>query len=137
MARTMEVTPARPGDRRSLEPRSTRVVVRKVGAWSVLKFSLLFYFCLMLVVLFGLTLLYQVLGAIGTIDSIQDFFTQLFLQEGDPTFKINGRFLFTWAFYIGCFMVLVGSLINVFITFLYNLISDVVGGVELTLTEKR
>jgi len=136
MARTMEVTPARPGDRRNLEPRSTRVVVRKVSAWSVLKFSLLFYFCLMLVVLFGLTLLYQVLGAIGTIDSIQDFFTQLFKEPGE-TFEINGRFLFTWAFYGGCFMVLVGSLINVFITFLYNLISDVVGGIELTLTEKR
>jgi hypothetical protein len=112
-------------------------VVRKVGAWSVLKFSLLFYFCLMLVVLFGLTLLYQVLGAIGTIDVVEDFLTDLFTPKDAPPFQINGRVLFQWAFYIGAFMVLVGSLINVFLTFLYNLISDVVGGVELTLTEKR
>jgi Transmembrane domain of unknown function (DUF3566) len=137
MARTMEVTPVRPGDRR-LEPRSTRVVVRKVGPWSVLKFSLLFYFCVMLVVLFALTLLYQVLGALGIIDSVEQFMSDLLLPEDSAAvYEINGRFLFTRAFYIGVFMVLIGSLINLFITFLYNLISDVVGGVEVTLTEKR
>ena len=32
--------------------RRTRVVVRKVGPLSVLKFSLLFYFCVMLIVYF-------------------------------------------------------------------------------------
>jgi Transmembrane domain of unknown function (DUF3566) len=134
MARTIEVTPARNADRRP-EPRSTRVVVRKVAPWSVLKFSLLFYFCVMLVVLFGLTILYQILGAVGAIDSVESFLSDLFSSvEG---YRINGRWLFTWAFYIGLFMVVVGSVINLFISFLYNLISDVVGGIEVTLTEKR
>jgi hypothetical protein len=34
-------------------------------------------------------------------------------------------------------MVVVWSLINVFVVFLYNLISDLVGGVEITLAERR
>lgn len=134
MARTMEVTPARTADRRA-EPRSTRVVVRKVGPWSVFKFSLLFYFCVMLVVLLGLTILYQVLAALGVVEQLEKFISELF--AGDESYRINGRWLFTWAFYIGSFMVLVGSLINLFISFLYNLISDVVGGIEVILTEKR
>jgi hypothetical protein len=34
-------------------------------------------------------------------------------------------------------MVVVWSLINLMVAFLYNLISDVVGGVEITLAEKK
>jgi Transmembrane domain of unknown function (DUF3566) len=135
MARTMEVSAGRNHDRRP-EPRSTRVIVRKVGPWSVLKFSLLFYFCVMLVVLLALIILYQVLASVGVIESFEDFLSELF-ATGDERFTVNGRWLFNWAFYIGIFFVIMGSLINLFISFLYNLISDVVGGVEVTLTEKR
>ena len=34
-------------------------------------------------------------------------------------------------------MVVLWTLINVFVALLYNLISDVVGGIEVTLAEKR
>jgi hypothetical protein len=34
-------------------------------------------------------------------------------------------------------MVVVASLINVIAAFLYNLISDMIGGLEVTLAEKR
>ena len=47
----------------------TRVVVRKVGPWSVLKFSLLFYLCVMLIVYFALMIIYAMLTAVGAIDS--------------------------------------------------------------------
>ena len=49
--------------------RRTRVVVRKVGPWSVLKFSLLFYLCVMLIVYFALMIIYWLLSAVGAIDS--------------------------------------------------------------------
>ena len=42
----------------------TRVVVRKVGPWSVLKFSLLFYLCVMLIVYFALMIIYGLLSAV-------------------------------------------------------------------------
>ncbi len=49
--------------------RRTRVVVRKVGPWSVLKFSLLFYLCVMLIIYFALMIIYWLLSAVGAIDS--------------------------------------------------------------------
>ncbi len=52
-------------------PRRTRVVVRKIGPLSVLKFSLLFYLCVMLIVLFAMVIVYGVLSAAGAIDSFE------------------------------------------------------------------
>src|SRR5207247_7393682 len=50
--------------------RRAKVVVRRVDPWSVLKFSLLFYFCLMLVFLLAFVILYWILGVTGVLDSI-------------------------------------------------------------------
>jgi hypothetical protein len=133
MAQAIEVPARRPARRE--EPRYTRVVIRNVGPWSVLKFSLLFYLCVMLVILLALVILYAILGAIGALDSITRLTRDLGLA--DETFRINGGWLFTRTLAAGFAMVIVWSLINVFVAFLYNLISDVVGGIEVTLAERR
>jgi hypothetical protein len=115
-------------------PRQTRVVVRKVGPWSVLKFSLLFYFCIMLVILLALGMLYSVLSAVGALDSVTKLAREVL---SDKTFEIHGDWIFARLTLIGIAMVFLWSLINVFVAFLYNLISDVVGGIEITLAERR
>ncbi|MGZ4114106.1 MAG: DUF3566 domain-containing protein [Actinomycetota bacterium] len=115
-------------------PRQTRVVIRKVGPWSVFKFSILFYFCIMLVILLALGMLYSVLGAVGALDSVTKLARELF---SDKTFTIHGDWIFQRLALLGVAMVLIWSLINVFVAFLYNLISDVVGGIEVTLAERR
>ncbi|HZD18297.1 MAG TPA: DUF3566 domain-containing protein [Actinomycetota bacterium] len=114
--------------------RQARVVVRKVGPWSVLKFSLLFYLCVMAVVLGALVILYGLLGAIGALDSVTRLIRDLF---ADPNFEIHGDWLFSRGLTIGIAMVILWSLINVFVALLYNLISDIVGGIEITLSERR
>lgn len=121
---------------RARKPRSrqARVVVRKVGPWSVLKFSLLFYLCIMAVVLGALVILYGVLGAIGALDSVTSLIQELF---ADDQFEIHGDWLFTRGVAVGIAMVILWSLINVFVAFLYNLISDMIGGIEVTLSERR
>lgn len=114
--------------------RQTRVVIRKVGPWSVFKFSLLFYLCIMLVILLALGILYAALSAIGAIDSVTKLIGDLF---ADKSFEIHGDWIFARLVVVGLAMVVVWSLINVFVAFLYNLISDVVGGIEVTLAERR
>ena len=136
MARTVEVTPARPPRAPESQGtvRKTRVVVKRVGPWSVFKFSLLFYFCVMLVVLFGLTILYNILAAVGVLDSASKLLGDLGFGKN---FKFHGWWLLTRAFAVGVVMVVFWSLVKLLITFMYNLISDLVGGIEVTLTERR
>lgn len=127
--------PKPPAERPPVSPRRTRVVVRKVGPWSILKFSLIFYFCVMLVILFALYILYSILNALGTLDSLVKLLVDFSLVNKDFTF--NTGFIFTRLFVFGVVLVILWSIINVFATFLYNLISDLVGGIEVTLAEKR
>jgi Transmembrane domain of unknown function (DUF3566) len=121
--------------RRQGAPRRTRVVVRKVGPWSILKFSLLFYFCVMLVVLVALYILYAVMDALGTLDSLVKLLTEFSLV--DKGFQLHTAWIFERLFVFGVLLVILWSVINVFAIFLYNLISDLVGGIEVTLAEKR
>ena len=132
--------PSRPPRMRSA-PRRTRVVVRKVGPLSVLKFSLLFYLCLMLIVLFAMVIVYGVLAAAGAIDSLETVLGYVFgtgttSTGGAEPIEIDGGSLFMWGLFGGLTFVAVWSVINVFIAMLYNLISDIIGGVEVTLAER-
>jgi hypothetical protein len=128
------VAPERARRGRKPRPRQTRVVIKKVGPWSVFKFSLLFYLCIMLVILLAFCILYAMLGAIGALDSVTKLTRDLF---ADPSFQINGKWIFTRLAVIGLAMVIIWSFINLLLAFLYNLISDVVGGIEVTLAERR
>jgi hypothetical protein len=130
---TPERTQPQPGVRRPTT-RRVRVVVRRVNPWSVLKFSLIFYFCLMLVVLLGLGILYAVLNSLGIIDTTE----QLLSDVGFPQdFQINAGYIFRTLFLIGLISTALWAALTVFVAFLYNLISDLVGGIEVTLTERR
>jgi hypothetical protein len=117
--------------------RRTNVVVRRINAWSVLKFSLLFYFCLMLVFMFALLLLYWVLGLIGVLDSLSKLLSDIGFGSPKTGFKFNGRWIFTRLFLIGVGGVVVWSLVNMLVALLYNLCADVVGGIKVTLGEER
>ena len=121
--------------------RRTRVVVRRVGPLSVLKFSLIFYFCVMLIVFFALAIIYAVLSAAGAMEEIGKLLGYFF-GTGRPERAIPSRSrstagaVFTWLFIGGLVFTVVWSVINVFVAFLYNLISDIVGGIDVTLAEK-
>jgi uncharacterized membrane protein len=139
------VPPASPAEARSgtargrterspARSRKARVVLRKVEPWSVLKISFLFYLCVMVVIIGAMMILYTVLGAIGALDSLTRLIRDLF---ADQSFEIHGGWLFTRGLSIGLVLVVLWTLINVFIVFLYNLLSDVVGGIEVTLSERR
>jgi hypothetical protein len=126
--------PAKPKRFRKPRPRQAKVVIRKVGPWTVLKLSFLFYLCVMVVVMGALVILYGVLEAIGALESVTELIRDLF---ADQTFEIHGDWLFSRGLVIGFAMVVLWSLINLFVAFLYNLLSDIVGGVEVTLSERR
>jgi hypothetical protein len=129
--------------------RRTRVEIRRLSPFSVLKFSLIFYFCVFLVVYLAMAIIWAVLSASGVIDSLEQLLGTVFPSQGAftasgglstrgaPPLEIDTGKVFTWVFIVGCAGVAIWSFINVFVAVMYNLISDIVGGVEVTLADRR
>jgi hypothetical protein len=125
-----------PGTTRKPTQRRVRVVIRRVNPWSVLKFSLLFYFCLMLVMIVGLAILYAILSALGVLETTSDLLGEVGFGT-DGRFEFNTGYIFRTLFFIGFISAALWSAFTLFLAFLYNLISDLVGGIEVTLTERH
>jgi transmembrane protein DUF3566 len=134
---TEEVTTRRAQLRSAGTPRQARMVVKKVGPWSVLKFSLLFYFCVMLIFLLALAVVYWALGVFGVLDSAANLMETAGFGDPKTGFAFNGYWIFSRLFVIGVVGVVVWSLVNLILAMMYNLVSDVVGGISVTLSEKR
>ena len=86
-------------------------------------------------------IIYAVLSAAGAMEEIGKLLGYFFgtgetgTRDPEPI-AINGGAVFTWLFIGGLVFTAVWSVINVFVAFLYNLISDIVGGIDVTLAEK-
>ena len=115
--------------------RSAELTVSRLEPGSVLKVSLIFYFCLMLVFVFAMLVLYTILGVIGVLDNVSQLLTDIGFGSPQTGFTFNGRWIFTRLFLIGVAGVVIGSLINTLLALLYNLCADLVGGIRVTLSE--
>jgi Transmembrane domain of unknown function (DUF3566) len=118
-------------------PRRVRVAIRRVSPLSVLKVSLVFYLCMMLVILVGFGILYAVLSAAGILDSIAELLTGVGFGDAQGDFEFNTGYIFRTLFLIGMVSTALWAAFTVFVAFLYNLIADLLGGIEVSLVEKR
>ncbi|MGH2728650.1 MAG: DUF3566 domain-containing protein [Actinomycetota bacterium] len=50
---------------------------------------------------------------------------------------MSGGGIFRWLFLFGLLWAVVASAVTVFMAFLYNLIADVVGGIEVSVAERE
>ncbi|MGI9018766.1 MAG: DUF3566 domain-containing protein [Euzebya sp.] len=109
-----------------------RATVRRVDPWSVLKLSVIFYFCFLLVVMLGLTVFWSVVLSIGILDTLTTF-----LDELQLTLVINGSNIARALFLLGLLNVVLWTGINVFLAFLYNLVADLLGGFRIELASEE
>jgi ABC-type amino acid transport system permease subunit len=117
--------------------RRVRVAIRRISPWSVLKVSLVFYLCMMLVILVGFAILYSVLSAAGVLDSLSELLRGVGFGDPQTGFQFNTGYIFRTAFLIGLVSTGLWAAFTVFVAFIYNLIADLLGGIEVTLVEKR
>jgi transmembrane protein DUF3566 len=117
-----------------LRARRVKRIVRHIDPWSVLKLSLLFYACLFVVFMVAGTLLWNLAGAAGTISSIESFIKDI---GAFKTFSFSGTTIFRASFLAGLILVIAGSGLNVLLTVLFNLISDLVGGIRIAVIEEE
>jgi len=120
--------------RRRLQARKVRRVIRHVDPWSVLTFSVLFHLCLFAALLLASVLVWNVAEEAGTIENLESFIREL----GDyESFEIDGEAIFRAAVAIAGIMTLAASVLVVLLTVVFNLLSDLLGGVRVTVIEEE
>ncbi len=117
-----------------LRARKVRRLVRHVEPWSVLKVALIFYFCLWVILLIAGVMLWSLAVSSGTVDNVETFVTELFALE---SFTFNADQIFRASAIGGLVLVVAGAGFTVLMAALFNLISDVTGGVRFTVVEEE
>ena len=120
--------------RRRLQVRSVRRIVRRVELWSVLKLSLIFYVCLWAVLLVAGLILWNIVVSSGLVGRIEDFIIQIF---GLESFAFDSRQIFRVYALGGLVSAFLATLFNVLAAVLFNLISELVGGLRIMLVEEE
>jgi len=100
----------------------------------VLRFSVLFYASFFVVLLVAGLLLWVAASVTGVVGDIENFIKELFALD---TFSFKALTMLTASVLAGLVLVLVGTGLNVLMAILYNLIADVIGGVEVTVAEEE
>jgi len=123
-------------------PRKAHLVLRRIEPWSAMKFSFVVSLVCFVVLFVAVAVLYGVLSALGVFDSLVDLVNQLGQgEQGQSSIPIDIASWFEPVRILG-YTALIGAVNVVLITALstlgaviYNVASDLVGGVEVTFSE--
>ncbi len=113
--------------------RRSRLVIRRVDPWTVLKFSALLYVSLYFVVIVAGIVLWSAATAAGVRENVESFIGELIASDN---FKFEAGKILRASVFGGAMLVVLGSLTNVLMSVLFNLISDVVGGIGISVEER-
>ena len=120
---------------RRRRPRVRRVtrVVRHVDTWSIFKVALVFNLFLYAVCLTAGVLLWQVAQNTGTVDNVERFFESF----GWERFDLKGGEIYHNAWIAGLFVIVGLTGLAVLAATLFNLITDLVGGIRVSVLEEE
>jgi hypothetical protein len=121
-------------------PRRARLQLRHIDTWSALKISLVVSIALFFVWMIAVAILYGVLGGLGVFDTLNDLIGQLGTASGDTSGAtdevISAKVVLGGAAVIGAVNIVLLTALCTVAAFIYNLCSDLVGGLEVTLAER-
>jgi Transmembrane domain of unknown function (DUF3566) len=119
--------------------RRARLTLKRVDPWSTLKLSFVFGLAGAVVLMVAVIVLYSVVDAMGVITSLRSFLADV---SSDPT----GGGLAIWLSFnrvmlvagvLGAVNVVLFTAFATLTAFIYNVCTDIVGGVEVTLAERN
>ncbi len=117
---------------RRLQARKVTRLVRHIDLWSLCKISIIFYLCMLVVGTVAGTILWSGLQRSGAVSNVEGFIESVFLVED---FRFEGPDMFRIGVLGGLVGVVVMTLLTVLGGLLFNLISDLVGGVRVSVVE--
>lgn len=108
-----------------------RLTVKRIDPWSVLKFGFLVNIVLLIIFLMIMGVVWFIIDRLQIVDQVCGIATDVgFTQCG-----INAPNLFRSLILLGLLWIVIQTAVLVFFAFLYNLISDLVGGIGLTIID--
>jgi hypothetical protein len=119
---------------RTRGPRRARLQLRHINALTVLRFSCVLAIALFFVWMIVIGVLYGVLDAAGVIKNINDTVTTINGSGSKP--PITAGIVFGGAAIIGVIDIVLFVALSTIGSVVYNLCADLVGGVEITLSER-
>ena len=116
-------------------PRVRRVtrVIREIDPWSAFKVGLAFHLVVYFTVLIASVLLWSVASATGTIDNIERFL----MSFGWESFQFHGWTLLLNEVLLGLLLVALLTIVWVLGATMFNLITDLVGGIRVSVLEEE
>jgi hypothetical protein len=120
-------------------PRRARLHLKRIDPWSVMKFSFAVSLVLFVVAIVATSVLYLALDAMGVFTSLNQAMAEITGDAGGPadTFKITAKGVIGTSVLLGAVNMVLFTALMTLAAFVYNVCADLVGGIELTLSEKE
>ncbi|GAA4061523.1 DUF3566 domain-containing protein [Actinomadura miaoliensis] len=121
--------------------RKAQLQLSRLEPWSVMKFSFMMSLVCFIVLLVAVVVLYVILSGLGVFSAISDTVNDLTRQQGETTGGLDAGSwfsfarIFTYTLLVGALNVLLITALSTVGSVIYNLVADLVGGVEVTLKE--
>jgi hypothetical protein len=115
-------------------PRRARLHLKRVDPWSVMKFAFAVSLVLFIVAIVATSVLYLALDAMGVFESVNKALADMVGQNG--SFKITAKGVIGLSVLLGAVNMVLFTALATLGAFVYNVCADLVGGIELTLSEK-
>jgi hypothetical protein len=117
-------------------PRRARLFVKRVDPWSVMKFAFAVSFVMFFVLVVATSVLYLALDSMHVFASVNKALSEI-VGGGNKNIKITAGVVIGASGAIGLVMVVLCTALATLGAFIYNVCADLVGGIEVTLSEKE
>lgn len=113
-----------------------RRIIRKIDPWTVLKVTFVLNFIVALTMVLGFSILWVLLVNAGVPQGLEDIARRLALLDADASLVGNIEPLFSSVVFLATVYLLTQTALATIGAFFYNLVSDLVGGIEVVVLEE-
>ncbi|WP_017570240.1 DUF3566 domain-containing protein [Nocardiopsis halotolerans] len=126
----------------SLSSRKAHLTVSRVEPWSVMKFSFVVSLVCFIILFVAIAVIYATLSMLGVFDELTNMLTALLEGDGtedelglDPASWFSPGRVLGYTGVVGALNIVLITALSTVGAMVYNLVADLVGGVDVTLTE--
>ncbi|MBO0810236.1 MAG: DUF3566 domain-containing protein, partial [Actinobacteria bacterium] len=137
---TASLGPARPAAAPSARPRRrANLVIARLEPWSVMKFSFLISLVAWVVLFVAVALLYFLLSALGVFHAVQSTLSSVTSSQGSGGFDlgkyVSASRVLGYTMLLGAVNIVLITALSTIGAMIYNLVTHLGGGIEITLKE--